>query len=93
MRPTSCFATGASSTVWLAAILPLSTTLATLIPVPLGCIVLGAILGHLPPGGCHPWVRAGLRHVPLRGPSGLLKGVLLIEVAGTNVLGLRGVAT
>ena len=29
----------------------------------------------------------------MRGPSGLLKRVLLIEVAGTEVLGLRGVAT
>ena len=32
-------------------------------------------------------------HAPLRGPSGLLKRVLLIEVAGTEVLGLRGVVT
>ena len=31
--------------------------------------------------------------MPLRGPSGLLKRVLLIEVAGTEVLGLRGVVT
>ena len=31
--------------------------------------------------------------MPLRGPSGLLKRVLLIEVAGTEVLELRGVAT
>ena len=29
----------------------------------------------------------------MRGPSGLLKRVLLIEVAGTEVLGLRGVVT
>ena len=31
----------------------LGTGLATLIPIPLGCIVTGAILGHLPPAGCH----------------------------------------
>ena len=29
----------------------------------------------------------------MRGPSGLLKRVLLIEVAGTELLELRGVAT
>ena len=29
----------------------------------------------------------------MRGPSGLLKRVLLIEVAGTEVLELRGVPT
>ena len=29
----------------------------------------------------------------MRSPSGLLKRVLLIEVAGTEVLGLRGVVT
>ena len=29
----------------------------------------------------------------MRGPLGLLKRVLLIEVAGTEVLGLRGVVT
>ena len=65
--------------------------LATLIP--LGCIVQGAIPGQLPPAVCQQWVVCWPEHAPLRGPSGLLKRVLLIEVAGTEVLELRGVAT
>ena len=60
--------------------------MATPIHIPLGCIVLGAILGHLPPAGSHQWVACWPVHVPLRGPPGLLKRVLLIEGAGTKVL-------
>ena len=57
--------------------------------MPLGCIVLG----QWPPAVCHQWVACWPEHVPLLGPAGLLKRVLLIEVAGTEVLELRGVAT
>ena len=44
------------------------------------------------PAGRHLWVACWPEHAPLRGPSGLLKRVLLIEIAGTEVLELRGVA-
>ena len=70
-----------------------SRGLATLIHIPLGCIVQGAILGQLPPAVCQQWVACWPERAPLRGPLGLLKRVLLIEVAGTEVLGLRGVVT
>ena len=59
----------------------------------LGCIVQGAIPGQLPPAVCQQWVACWPERAPLRGPLGLLKRVLLIEVAGTEVLGLRGVVT
>ena len=59
----------------------------------LGCIVQGAIPGQLPPAVCQQWLVCWPERAPLRGPLGLLKRVLLIEVAGTGVLELRGVAT
>ena len=60
--------------------------LAILMHIPLRCFVQGAIPGQL-------WVACWPERAPLRGPLGLLKRVLLIEVAGTEVLGLRGVVT
>ena len=66
--------------------------LATLIHIPLGCIIQGAIPGQLPPPVCQQWVARWPERAPLRGPLGLLNRVLLIEVAGTEVLALRGVA-
>ena len=61
----------------------LARGLATLIHIPLGCIVQGAIPGQLPPAVCQQWVACWPERAPLRGPLGLLKRVLLIEVAGT----------
>ena len=58
--------------------------LATPIHIPLGCIALGAIPGHSLATCCLPPVGSVLaRARVLRGSSGLLKRVLLIEVAGT----------
>ena len=63
--------------------------LATLIHIPLGCIVLGAILGHQPPTDCQPWVACWpAARAPAR-PLGVTQRGPLVGVEGTKVLGPR----